>query len=74
MLIEYTLRDDEFDDTIVESIRAQSKGKTIIITIAEFDETDYLLSSEVNRVRLMEALDRVNRREGLVEVKLEDLE
>jgi PHD/YefM family antitoxin component YafN of YafNO toxin-antitoxin module len=63
----------ELDERLFKSIRGQFGRKKVKITVSEYDETDYLLQNEANRKRLLEAVERVEKRSGLKEIKLEDL-
>jgi antitoxin YefM len=49
------------------------KDKDIEIIIYEVNETEYLLQSEVNRQRLMQAKTNIDNKTNLVEIDLEDL-
>ncbi len=73
MLTTYILETSEIDDRLYKSIRGQFGKRKVKITVSECDETDYLLQNEANRKHLLEAVERVEKRIGLKEVKLEDL-
>ncbi len=73
-----TFRGDsnELSGDFLERVKAMFKGKRIEIVVTEaeeMDETDYLMSNPANRKHLMDATERVNRREGLVEVDIDSL-
>lgn len=44
----------------------------ILIPSPEIDTTDYLLSTEANRQELLEAMERVEKRENLVSISSEE--
>jgi antitoxin YefM len=72
MITVYRLSANELDEQFLESVRALFKGKDLEITVTELDETDYLLRSDANRRRLLQAVENIEHRHGLVEVA-EDL-
>ena len=78
MYTTYRLNADELDMKFVKSLRSAFKGKEIEIAVCETaevesDETAYLLQSEVNRNRLLKAIDNIENGHNLVTVKLEKL-
>ncbi|WP_019508223.1 hypothetical protein [Pleurocapsa sp. PCC 7319] len=70
----YRLKASELDDRFLEGLKATYKDKEIEIIVCEIDETEYLLKSEANKQRLMQAVENVDKRTNLIEVNLEDLE
>lgn len=70
----YCLKASELDNHFLEGLKATYKDKEIEIIVCEVDETEYLLKSEANKQRLMQAIENVDNRTNLVEVKLEDME
>ena len=69
----YRLNASELDSQFVESLKALFKDKEIEITVSEVDETAYLLRSEANKQRLLEAIRNVDSQTGLIEVQLDAL-
>ena len=79
MVTTYQLSARELDDAFLASLKALYKDRTITITVRDednddMDETEYLLSNEANREFLLEAVERVRNREGLIEVSLDELQ
>ncbi|CAH2571153.1 hypothetical protein PRNO82_00545 [Planktothrix rubescens] len=70
----YRLKASELDRDFLEEIKANFGDKEIEIIVSQFDETEYLLKSEVNKNRLLQAVDNVKNRQNLVEVNLPDLQ
>ena len=70
----YRLKASELDNDFLEGLKATFKDKEIEIIVYEVDETDYLLKSDANKVRLLKAIENVNNKTNLVEVNLESLE
>ena len=70
----YRLKASELDNDFLEGLKATFKDKEIEIIVYEVDETDYLLKSDANKVRILKAIDNVNNKTNLVEVSLESLE
>jgi len=70
----YRLNASELDQTFLEGLRATFPGKEIEIVVYEVDETDYLLKSDANRLKLLTAKDNLEKDENLVEVLLQDAE
>jgi len=69
----YHLKADELDTQFLEALKTLFKDKTIEIVVTEVDETAYLLHSDANRERLLQAVEHVNDGENLVEVELDTL-
>ncbi|MEY4518582.1 MAG: hypothetical protein RLZZ499_1181, partial [Cyanobacteriota bacterium] len=57
----------------IAGLKETYKDKDIEIIIYEVNETEYLLQSDVNRQRLMQAKTNVDNKTNLVEIDLEDL-
>ena len=70
----YRLKASELDNDFLEGLKATFKDKEIEIIVYEVNETDYLLKSDANKVRLLKAIDNVKSKTNLVEVNLESLE
>jgi len=71
MYTTYRLNVNELNNNFIKGIKQIFKDKEIEITVSDFDETEYLLSSPENKKRLLEALDNVNNRRNLIEVDSE---
>ena len=69
----YKLKANELDEQFITGLKATCKDKDIEIIVYEMDETEYLLKSEANRIRLMKARANIENKTNLVEVDLEDL-
>ena len=70
----YRLRADELDQDFIEALKTLFKDKEIEIIVSEVDETAYLLQSEANKERLLQAVQNINNQQKLVEVSLDDLQ
>jgi antitoxin YefM len=70
----YRLKANELDEQFIAGLKAIYKDKDIEIIVYEVDETEYLLKSEVNKQKLMEAKKNVENKTNLVEIDLADLE
>ncbi len=70
----YRLKASELDNNFLEGLKATFGDKNIEIIVYEVNETDYLLKSDVNKYRLLKAIENVNHKTNLVEVSLETLE
>jgi antitoxin YefM len=69
----YHLKAEELDNQFLEALKVLFKDKTIEIVVTEVDETAYLLHSDANRERLLQAIEHVNNGENLVKVELDTL-
>ncbi|MGK7902391.1 MAG: hypothetical protein AB4352_13430 [Hormoscilla sp.] len=54
-----------------KGLKSTFGDKEIEIIVSEVSETDYLLKSEANKKRLLQAVENVKNRTNLVEVNLE---
>ena len=70
----YRLKANELDEQFIAGLKATYKDKDIEIIVYEVDETEYLLESDVNRDRLMQAKANIENKKNLIEIVLEDLE
>ena len=70
----YRLKASELDLGFLEQIKATFGNKEIEIIVSECDETEYLLKSEVNKNKLLKAIENVKERQNLVEVNLQNLQ
>ncbi|WP_204105689.1 MULTISPECIES: hypothetical protein [Spirulina sp. CCY15215] len=70
----YRVKANELDVRFLEQLKANFGDKEIEIIVSELDETEYLLSSEINKKRLLTAIANVKVQKNLVEMQLEDLE
>jgi len=69
----YCLRANELDNQFLGALTLL-KDKTIEIIVADVDETaNYLLHSDANRYRLLQAIEHVSNGENLVKVELDTL-
>ncbi|NEO85372.1 MAG: hypothetical protein F6J87_14150 [Spirulina sp. SIO3F2] len=69
----YCLKASELDQQFIERLKSEFGDRQIQITISELDETEYLLASEANRTRLLQAVENVQQPEHRVEVSWEQL-
>lgn len=69
----YHLKADELDNQFLEALKTLFKDKTIGIVVTEVDETAYLLHSDANRERSLQAIEHVSNGENLVKVELDTL-
>jgi len=70
----FRVKADELDSRFLESVKALFRDKDIEILVSEVDETTYLLQSEANRQRLLQAIQNVNNQQELVRVQLDVLQ
>jgi len=70
----YRLNASELDSQFLESLKTLFANKEIEIIINELDETTYLLATEANRKRLLEAVEAVKYDENRIELNLEHLQ
>ena len=69
----YRLKANELDEQFIAGLKATYKDKDIEIIVYEVDETEYLLKSEANRKKLMQAKANIENKTNLIEVSIEDL-
>ncbi|HBK97053.1 MAG TPA: hypothetical protein DD001_06815 [Microcoleaceae bacterium UBA10368] len=62
----YRLKASELNQHFLEQIKATFGDKEIEIIVSECDETEYLLQSEVNKHKLLQAIENVKDRQNLV--------
>ncbi|MGL5510851.1 MAG: hypothetical protein ACRDB1_14615 [Microcoleaceae cyanobacterium] len=68
----YQFKASELNIDFLEEIKAKFGDQEIEIVISELDKTEYLLRSEVNRNRLLQAVDNIKNQQNLIEFKLID--
>jgi antitoxin YefM len=69
----YRLKANEIDQRFIDGLKATFQDREIEIVVYEVDETAYLMASEANRDKLLQAIDHIHSRTNLVEVDLEKL-
>ena len=74
MYANYQLKAEEFDLNFFNSIKETFKGRDIDISINDYDETEYLLSSPKNRGILLERMKNVEEGKNLITFTLEEFE
>ncbi|HBK97050.1 MAG TPA: hypothetical protein DD001_06800 [Microcoleaceae bacterium UBA10368] len=62
----YRLKASQLNQHFLEQIKANFGDKEIEIIVSECDETEDLLKSEVNKNRLLKAIENVKQRQNLV--------
>ncbi|MDY6805631.1 MAG: hypothetical protein SXA11_17730, partial [Cyanobacteriota bacterium] len=62
----YRLKASELDANFLARIKENFGDKEIEIVISELDETEYLLKSEVNKNKLLKAIDNIKSRQNLI--------
>ncbi|NES71296.1 MAG: hypothetical protein F6K24_41860 [Okeania sp. SIO2D1] len=70
----YRLKASQLDHNFLETLKANFGDKEIEIIVSEVDETAYLLKSETNKNKLLNAVENVERQTNLIEVSLEEIE
>ncbi len=74
----FQMNTSELDEKFLAVIKALFRSKTIEISIRdvhdEMDETEYLMSSEVNKQRLQSAIDYIEEGKDLVSFSAEEFE
>ena len=70
----YRLKASELNHHFLEQIKATFGDKEIEIIVSECDETAYILKSEVNKNRILKAIENVKEGQNLVEVNLQNLQ
>jgi antitoxin YefM len=73
MYSKYHLKADELNLKFIDSIKKLFKGKEIEIIVHDYEETEYLLESEVNRAILLESVENAQKGGNLFEVKIGEL-
>jgi antitoxin YefM len=58
---------------LINKNKRRMEDKEIKIIVSEVDETEYLLKSEANKQKLMQAIENVEQQVNLVEVNIEEL-
>jgi antitoxin YefM len=70
----YRVRADELTDDFVQALKVAYKDKEIEIVVSDVvDDTDYLLSTEANRERLLGAIKDIEAGENLASFSLDNL-
>lgn len=73
MIATYKLNTKELSVKLIELIRKTFPNKEIEITITEQDATEYLKSNPANKKHLNEAIQRIEKKQGLVDIDLKTL-
>ena len=68
MIATFKLNVNELTAQLLEQIRKAFPGKEIEITVVEQDATEYLKSNSANERHVNEAVERIEKNEGLISV------
>ncbi|MCY7393239.1 MAG: hypothetical protein LH647_17610 [Leptolyngbyaceae cyanobacterium CAN_BIN12] len=69
----YRLNANDLNENFLEGLKATFKDQEIEIIVYGVDETAYLMASEANRTRLLQAVKNIRQRSHLVEVNRDEL-
>ena len=69
MITTYRLNTNELTAQLLDLIRKSFPGKEIEITVLEEDTTDYLKSNPANQRHINEAVQRIEKNQGLFDYK-----
>jgi antitoxin YefM len=71
----YRLNANDINENFLEGLKSTFKDQEIeIIVQTVVDETAYLMASEANRTKLLQAIENVRQRSHLIEVQWDELE
>lgn len=70
----YRLNVNELNEQFIQALQMLFRDREVEITVTEVDETDYLLRSEPNRRRLLQAIKNIDNGKNIVEIPLEMLQ
>lgn len=73
MITTYKLNSNDLSAKLLRLIKKSFPGKEIEITVLEQDATDYLRSNAANEQHINEAIDRIEKNEGLKDVNPDSL-
>jgi hypothetical protein len=73
MIATYKLNANEVTVQLIELIKKNFPGKEIEITVLEQDATEYLKSSPANEQHINQAIERIEKNEGLVQLDIDKL-
>lgn len=69
----FQINADELDGKFIDTLKTLFKNKKLVITVIdEVDETEYLLRSEANSRRLLNALEEIRNKKDLITVNTAD--
>ena len=71
MRIIYRAIANDLDERFLDDLQTTYRNKEIKIMVCEVKETEYLLESEKNRKRLLQAKNNVEQKTKLVKVNLD---
>jgi antitoxin YefM len=70
----YRLKANDLNDHFLEQIKAKFADKEIEIIVSEVDQAEYILKSEINKNRLLTAIENVKEHHDLVAINSQDLQ
>jgi len=74
MVTVYRMNVNELNEQFITSLQALFKDTEVEITVTAIDETTYLLQSEPNRKRLMEAIANIENGIDLIDASADILQ
>lgn len=75
MQLVYHIAENELDSSFLKSLKNAFKNKrlTIVVNAEEMDETEYLMSSPINKGRLLNSIENIKSGMNLTEINLDEL-
>ncbi|MFN3848267.1 MAG: hypothetical protein ACK4NY_02510 [Spirosomataceae bacterium] len=75
MQLVYHIAENELDSSFLKSLKNAFKNKrlTIVVNAEEMDETEYLMSSPINKERLLNSIENIKSGMNLTEINLDEL-
>ena len=65
MVTVYRLNVNELNEQFIQALQTLFRDREVEITVTEVEETDYLLRSEPNRRRLLQAIKNIDNNEDM---------
>jgi len=74
MYASYTLNKEELNFKFFKSLKNMLKDGEVLLTIENYDETEYLMKSPKNREILLKSIKNIDNEQNLVELPIEEIE
>jgi antitoxin YefM len=74
MFATYTIGKNELNDAFLNNLKSFGNSDQLIISVEDYDETEYLLKSEANKNILLNAVKNVEEGRNLKSFTIEEFE
>lgn len=74
MFATYTLSKDELNEVFLHNLKNFGNSDKLMISVEDYDETEYLMKSTANRDFLLRGIKNVEEGKNLISINIQEIE